>query len=432
MVKNKLCRRKFISHVVGNLAFLILTNTFLLKRLNSKTRPKIVIVGLGIGGATCLQYLNKISNFVEIIVIEKQNEYQTGPLSNLVIGNILERKDICFQINKKRYKNVKFIFENVKRVDVENKSIIFSKNFKIKYDFLILSPGISYKKDILQGYSVSDKKNIPHCWDGESNITQFKKRLADLEDNSKIIITSPDYPYRCPPAPYERASLIANYQRKLNKKVKILILDSKNSFTKQENFFREWQISFRDVIEWIPREKGGKVIFFDQKKGLVKNSDGQTFRADFIHIIPEQKAASIFFDSDLLNGGKDWCEINPVSFEINRFKDIYAVGDSINAWAMPKSAFSANSQAKILAINLINKILEKDYIDPVFLNTCYSFSKEDRAFSISAWYRLNVTKDKIISLGSSESDVNANNEDRKLEARHAIGWYETMVNDLFI
>ena len=432
MEKNRSGRRKFISNTITTLAFLFLANTFLLKRLNSKTRPKIVIVGLGIGGATCLQYLNKISNFVDIIVIEKQNVYQTGPLSNLVIGNILQRKDICFKINKKKYKNVKFIFENVKRIDVENKSVVFSKNLKVKFDFLILSPGISYKNDILQGYSVSDKKNIPHCWDGESNIIQFKKRLRDLENNSKIIITSPDYPYRCPPAPYERATLIANYQRKLNKKVKILILDSKNSFTKQENYFHEWQVNFRDEIEWIPRSKGGKVIFYDQKKNLVKNSDGQIFKGDFIHIIPEQKAASIFFDSELLNDGKDWCEINPISFEINRFKDIYAVGDSIDAWAMPKSAFSANSQAKILAINLINKILEKDYIDPVFLNTCYSFSKEDRAFSISAWYRLNMTKDKIISLGSSESNVYANDNDRKLEAQHAIGWYETMVNDLFM
>ena len=132
MVKNKFGRRKFISNFIGNLAFLFLANTFLLRRLNSKTRPKIVIVGLGIGGATCLQYLNKISNFVDIIVIEKQNEYQTGPLSNLVIGNILERKDICFKINKKKYKNVKFIFEKVSRVDVENKSVIFSKDLKIK------------------------------------------------------------------------------------------------------------------------------------------------------------------------------------------------------------------------------------------------------------------------------------------------------------
>ena len=171
--------------------------------------------------------MNKISNLVDIIVVEKQNEYQTGPLSNLVIGNILKRKDICFKINKNKYENVKFIYENVSAIDVKSKSVRFSKDLKINYDFLILSPGISYKNDIIQGYSVTDKKNVPHCWDGESNIIQFKKRLTDLENNSKIIISSPDYPYRCPPAPYERATLIANYLRKLNKKVKILILDSK-------------------------------------------------------------------------------------------------------------------------------------------------------------------------------------------------------------
>ena len=431
MIKNKFSRREFLSHIIGNLTFLLVANNFLLKRLNAKTKPKIVIVGLGIGGATCLQYLSKISDLVEIIVVEKLNEYQTGPLSNLVIGDILKREDITFKINKNKYKKVKFIYENVRVVDVENKSIIFSKDLIINYDFLILSPGISYKNNILEGYNIADKKNIPHCWDGQSDIIRFKRRLSDLEDNSKIIISSPDYPYRCPPAPYERASLIANYQRKLNKKVKILILDSKNSFTKQENFFKEWQNGFRDVIDWIPRNKGGKVTFYDQKKKFVKNSDGQIIKGDFIHIIPEQKAASIFSDSGLLNEGKDWCEINPISFEVDRFKDIYAVGDSIDAWAMPKSAFSANSQAKVLAINLINKILGRDYIDPVFLNTCYSFSRENRAFSISAWYRLNIKKDKIISLGSSESDVDANNYSRKLEAKHAFGWYETMVNDLF-
>ena len=123
--------------------------------------------------------------------------------------------------------------------------------------------------------------------------------------------------------------------------------------------------------------------------------------------------------------------MNPISFEVLGKKDIYALGDSIDAGDMPKSAFSANSQAKVLTINLINKILERDYIEPVFLNTCYSFSREDRAFSISAWYRLNSLKDRIISLGSVESDTLSTNDFRKTEAKHAYGWYETLVNQLY-
>ncbi len=432
MMKIKEDRRAFISDLIGSLTFLMLSKIFLFKRLNAKKRPRIIILGMGIGGSTCLSYLSKLSDLIEIIVIEKNKKIRTGPLSNLVIGDILDEDYIIFKVNEKKYKTVRFIYDHIKFIDSDNKNIILSDGVRLYFDFLILSPGIGYKENIINGYRTSDKNNIPHCWDGESNILNFKKRLSELEDNSQIIISAPDYPYRCPPAPYERASLIANYKKKKKKNVKILILDSKDSFTKQDNFFREWDLNCRDIIEWIPRSKGGRVIFYDQQNSLVKNDQGQTFKSDFIHIIPEQKAAKVISDSDLIERGEDWCEINPVSFELNGHKNIYAVGDSINAWSMPKSAFSANSQAKVLSINLINKILEKELIDPVFLNTCYSFSKEDRAFSISAWYRLNITKDRIISLGSSESNTNSDSLNRKLEAKHAFGWYETMVKDLFI
>ena len=245
---------------------------------------------------------------------------------------------------------------------------------------MILSPGVGYKENIINGFSINDKKNVPHCWDGGSDILSFKKRLVDLETNSQIIISAPDYPYRCPPAPYERASLIANYKKKIRKDVKILILDSKDSFTKQENFIKEWQSNYKDIIEWVPRSKGGRVVFYDQQNKLVKNDQGQIFKADFIHIIPDQRAAKVITDSDLINKEHDWCQINPISFELNGHKNIYAIGDSINAWAMPKSAFSANSQAKVLSMNLINKILEKNRSIQFFLILVIAFLKKIEHF----------------------------------------------------
>ena len=432
MTKNKIVRRKFILDLAGNLLFLMLSKMFFIKRLGAKTKPRIIILGMGIGGATCLSYLSKLSNFIEIIVIEKSTKVRTGPFTNLVIGDILEEDYITFKINEEKYRNVKFIYNNINFIDSDKQKIVFSDGVKLDFDFLVLSPGIGYKENIIKGFSIHDKKNVPHCWDGGSDILSFKKRLHELEDGSQIIISAPDYPYRCPPAPYERASLIANYKIKIKKNIKILILDSKDSFTKQDNFFREWKSNYKDIIEWVPRSKGGRIIFYDQKNNLVKNDQGQVFKADFIHIIPDQKAAKVITDSNLISKEQDWCQINPISFELEGHKNIYVIGDSINAWAMPKSAFSANSQAKVLSINLINKILEKDPIDPVFLNTCYSFSKEDRAFSISSWYRLNLANDRIISLGSSQSNTNSNNLDRRLEASHAFGWYETMVKDLFL
>ena len=125
----------------------------------------------------------------------------------------------------------------------------------LDYDFLIISPGIGYKNKQVEGYSVNDKENIPHCWDGENEIPYFKKRLDSLENKCKVIISSPDYPYRCPPAPYERASMIANFLKRKNIKFKILIFDSKNSFTKKNIFLNEWKEIYGESIEWISKKK---------------------------------------------------------------------------------------------------------------------------------------------------------------------------------
>ena len=282
-------------------------------------------------------------------------------------------------------------------------------------------------KNQIDGYSIEDKKSVPHCWAGDKNILEFKKRLNDLEDPCNLIISSPDYPYRCPPAPYERASMIANYLK--NKKInfKILILDSKNSFTKKKIFMNEWKKNYGNSIEWISKKDGGKIE--NVKNGVVTTENGLKFSPDLLHIIPNQKASDLFNDSRLITD--DWCSINPVNFEINGHKDIYALGDSVDAGDMPKSGFSANSQAKMLSMNLVNKILDKEYIDPVFLNTCYSFSSKERAFSITAWYKLNNQKNRIVSLGSKESDLEANSLVRLRESKEAFDWYENITKMMY-
>ena len=159
------------------------------------------------------------------------------------------------------------------------------------------------------------------------------------------------------------------------------------------------------------------------------NSHGEKINGDFIHVIPEQKAGKIIFDSKLCDS--DWCKIDPETFQLQNFKDIYVVGDSIDAGDMPKSAFSAESQAKMLSLNLVNRILQKPYLNPVFLNTCYSFSSDDRAFSITSWYKLNSAKDRIVSLGSSESSVDGLNNERIRESKEAFGWYESITKTLY-
>tara|TARA_B100000035_G_scaffold39827_1_gene30046 strand:- start:1508 stop:2806 length:1299 start_codon:yes stop_codon:yes gene_type:complete len=424
-------RRSFLKSSGYLLSTLLFSSLFKINNSVAKTKlkPRIIIVGFGIGGATCLSYLLKFSKDFDIIVIEKNEKIQTCPMSNLVIADIIPYSYISHDYNLKKLKNIKFLKSSVKKINTFKKNLETEDSLKINYDYLILSPGINFRNDIV-GYNSEDSNNIPHCWNGTKDIFKFKKGLNDLGKKSTIIISAPDYPYRCPPAPYERASLLANFLYRKKKKFKIIILDSKDSFTKKEIFLNEWRKYHKGSIEWVSKSSGGKVVYFNKKENYVKTSNGSKFKADFINIIPNQKAAAIITKSEL-NVDKDWCDVNPVTFELKNFKDIFVIGDSIDAGDMPKSAFSANSQAKILATNLVNRIYEKDYLNPVFLNTCYSFSSSQRAFSITSWYKLNNKKTKIISLGSSTTKVDALSHQYYDETRQAYGWYENLVKTIY-
>ncbi len=428
MIKNR-SKRDFIKKMGLSLTGLFLLNVFYFRKAKSNYKPKVVIIGGGVGGASCLRYLSDYSNFIELSIIEKNKNIQTCPFSNLVIGGLKNHEDIVFETKSFYRKKINFVNDYVNKIDIDNKKILLNDKSFLNYDFLILSPGISYKWENIFGLKKNDPKILPHSWDGDKNLHSFKKRIDDLENNSTIIISSPDYPYRCPPAPYERASLIANYLIKKRKKFKILILDSKDSFTKKKLFIREWDLFYKNKIEWVSRSDGGQVVEIDSNNKIVKTKNGQKYKGDIIHIIPDQKASDLFFQSKLISN--DWCNVNPVTFELNGFKDIYVLGDSIDAWDMPKSAFSANSQSKALSQNLVNRILEKEYINPAFLNTCYSFSAPERAFSISSWYRLNSEKNRIVSLGTKESDVNASDYQRKKETIEAYGWYESLTKEIY-
>ena len=426
MENSKNTRRKFLHYIKNFFLLSFLSQFFFVKNLKAKNiKPKVIVIGSGFGGGTCIKFLSKYSKILDLHVIDKYTQIQTCPFSNLVIGNIMDYKDITFDINKNI--EAKFHTGEIKYINSEKKRIYFSNDLWMDYDFLILSPGIGFKKNQIDGYSIDDESFVPHCWTGNKKILEFKKRLNSLDDGSSLVISAPEYPYRCPPAPYERASMIANYLMKKKKQFKIFILDSKNSFTKKEIFFNEWKKKYNNSIEWINKKDGGKVI--NVNNGVVTTEGGLKFSSDFLHIIPNQQASEIFHNSKLTSD--DWCSINPINFEITGSKDIYALGDSIDAGDMPKSSFSANSQAKMLSMNLVNKILEKDYVEPVFLNTCYSFSSIDRAFSITSWYRLNSQKNRIVSLGSKESYVDASDFDRLRESKEAYDWYENITKMIY-
>jgi len=399
-----------------------------IKGVRANYKPRIVIVGSGFGGGTCIRYLEKFYGTFDVILIEKSNYYYTCPFSNYVIGGFRPLNHNKFSLDNIKKRGVKVIIDKVNFIDSEKKIIRFSSKNYISYDWLILSPGVSFKWDQIEGYTESVNETNPHGWNGRLS-GLISQKIDSLDNNSKIIISAPDYPYRCPPAPYERASMIAHRLKNKGYKFKILIFDNKDFFSKQKLFFKAWKTLYPGSIEWIPRKNGGQIKKFNKDSNEIINSFGERIKADFINIIPNQKAASIFFKSNLIY--KDWCEVNPTTFELKNNKFIHVIGDSINAWDMPKSAFSANSQGKVCAENVKNIILQKEILNPVFLNTCYSLASKDYGFSISSWYKVNSSNDKIVSLGSKESNIDASLSSRKEETYQSHGWYETVTNEIF-
>ena len=420
MIKSK---RSFIK----NIGLGIISLPFF-RGVRADYKPKVVIIGGGFGGGTCLRYLMRFSELIDITLIEKDTEYYTCPFSNYVLGGFRNMDENKFYYKKIDPKRVRIINKNASFIDSEKKKILLVDKEMVSYDRLVLSPGISFKWDGIAGYNYLSNLEHPHGWSGKyANI--ISKKIDALQDKATIVISAPEYPYRCPPAPYERASLIAYNLKKKGKKFKILILDNKNSFTKKELFLEAWEKLYPESIEWIPKDKGGRVKQLESKKKIVHTYSGEKVKADFINIIPEQKCSDIFQNSYLTDN--DWIRVNPKTFELHDHKYIHAIADSIDAGDMPKSAFSANSQGKVCAENIINLILERPVSEPVFFNTCYSLAAPEYGFSISSWYRVNQTNDKIVSLGSKESPLNVSKKIRKQEYFQSIGWYKSVTKDLF-
>ena len=416
-------KRSFIKYFLGGLI-----GFPLLRGVRAEYKPRIVVIGGGFGGGSCLRYLDSFSDKLDLILIEKNRNYYTCPFSNYVLGGFRDINKNKFNYGNLKKRGINVINKKVLLIDSEKKKILL-EDASLNYDWLVLSPGISFKWDGIEGFDKHQATKFPIGWSGGRDILKIFKKVQSLSSGSKVVIVPPDYPYRCPPAPYERASMIAYFlkMRKIN--AKILILDCKDDFTKSKLFFRAWEKLYPDMIEWIPKSKGGKVVRIDSKENQIILESGQNIKADILNVIPEQKASDLIRNSGLING--DWCRINPKTFELESNKNIHVIGDSIDAGDMPKSAFSANSQGKACAENLINIIFQKKLSNPVFLNTCYSLAAERYGFAISSWYRVSSVDDRIVSLGSKSSPLKWDRDLGKREAHESYQWYTSITDEIF-
>lgn len=392
-------------------------------------KKRVVIVGGGFGGAAAAKYLRKFDSELEIVLIEEKKEYYTCPFSNAVIAG-MEKIDFIKHDLKElsRKHNINVVYAKVKKVDGATNSVILESGEVITYTKAIVSPGIDFKYD--KGYTAENSKHSPHAVQAGEQTVLLQKQLENMKDGGTFVMVAPADPFRCPPGPYERISLVAHYLKTNKPNSKIIVLDQKDKFSKQGLFTNGWKELYGDLIEWRAAQFGGKVISVDPIKKVVVTEDEEVI-ADVLNYIPNQKAAKLAFDSGLTQG--DWCPIVPKTFESKLVKNVYVIGDAANAAPMPKSAFSASTQGKVTALQISRILSGKEIVNPPKLaNTCYSLLSPTYGISIAAVY--NTTDDKIISVdgaGGVSPESDPDGHIRLLESKYAYAWYESQTDDVF-
>jgi len=401
----------------------------------SAAGKKVVIVGGGIGGATAANYLKKMDSSIDVTIIEYNKDYYTCFMSNEVIGGNRDIESIHFTYEKLKAKGVNVIFDTVTGIDAKAQTVQTKGGQSVAYDRCIVSPGVDYKWEAIEGYNADVAANTaPHAWKAGPQTKLLRKQLEEMKDGGTVVIACPPNPFRCPPGPYERISQIAAYLKENKPKSKIIALDPKNKFSKFGLFMDGWKRHYgygtdASIIKWVKADEGGKVVKVDAATKTVTTDSGDTYKADVLNIIPPQKAGKIAFDAGLTEG--DWCPVEHKTFESKIHKNIHVIGDSSIASPMPKSGYSANSQAKVCAAAVASLLNGVEMVEPSWVNTCYSvIAPKVDGISVAMVYA--YEGGKIVKVKGSGGLTGAYDAElRKREVLYAHSWFENITADTF-
>lgn len=394
-------------------------------------RPRVVIVGGGFAGATCAKYLRRYVKDVEILLVEPNRTYHTCPFSNTVLAGMNPMAFIAHDYARLQSEYaINVIPQTATEIDPVAKQVDLADGRRLGYDWLVLSPGIDMRWDAIEGYAADTAQRMPHAWQAGGQTRLLRQQLQAMDNGGTVIIAPPANPYRCPPGPYERASLIAHYLKYTKPKSKVLILDAKDSFSKQALFKQGWEALYPGMIEWVKGSDWGGLGRADAGQGALYSIFDKAFKGDVVNLIPPQQAGGIARRSGLANAD-GWCPVDQRSFESSVHPDLFVIGDAAVAGQMPKSGFAANSQGKVCAAAIAARILEVELPEPSYVNTCYSLVGPNYGISVAAVYRLLDGQIRKVEGAGGVSPLDADREFRQDEARYTKGWYRSITSDVF-
>ena len=423
----ELTRRNFSVFAGASLA--TLSSSLFVPSAFGQAKPRLVVIGGGPGGATVARYVAKDSTgAIDVTLIEPSKTFTTCFFSNLYVGGFRNLKSLTHNYDKVRKAGVKVVHAMATSIDRDKKQVVLAGGSRVPYDRLVIAPGIDLKWESVPGYSEAAAQIMPHAWKPGPQTQLLVKKLNALKDGDLIVMVAPPNPYRCPPGPYERASMFAHVlKKKGHKKSKIIIVDPKPAFSKQAVFMEGWEKHYPGMIEWQDPKIHGGIKGVDPKTGEVK-TDFANYKAALVNVIPAQMAGKIARDAGLANQS-GFCPIDPESMKSKVDGNIFVVGDASIAGDMPKSAFAANSQAKVAAMIIRAELVKSRAFPARYTNTCWSLIAPDDDIKVGGNFEPGDGKIKQGAGFVSQKGEAA--ELRKQNYKESVDWYNGIVADIF-
>jgi NADPH-dependent 2,4-dienoyl-CoA reductase/sulfur reductase-like enzyme len=393
----------------------------------AQSAAKVVVVGGGFGGATAARALHR--GGLDVTLVEANPTYVSCPFSNEVIAGLQPMAAQRFGYEGLVRAGIQVVHAAATGIDAGARRVTLADGSTLAYDRLVLSPGIDLRFDAIPGYDAAAADRMPHAWKAGEQTLLLARQLAAMPEGGTVVLSVPGNPYRCPPGPYERASLIAHVLKTTKPRAKLILLDAKDTFSKQRLFQSAWAALYPTQLEYVPLAEGGQVSAVDPDAMIVR-TDFSEYKADVACIIPPQRAGRIAAVAGVADRS-GWCPIDPVTFESRLVPGIHVIGDAAIAGAMPKSAFSANAQAKVCADAVIDLLAGRAPEIPKLINTCYSLVAPGYGISIAGVYHPAGGVLADVEGAGGISPVDAPMALREQEALYAADWYRTMTRQVF-
>jgi sulfide dehydrogenase [flavocytochrome c] flavoprotein chain len=418
-------RRKFLQLSVGAAGGAVLRRARAAQPRN-RIEAKVVVVGGGFAGASCAVTLRRLNPAIEVTLVDPDDRYVTCPMSNSVLAGFRGIESISVSRLGLRRAGVKYVRDWVTSIDARLRRARLAGGAVLAYDRLVMAPGIRFLWGHPEGYDRDTAQVMPHAWQAGAQTQILAAQLRAMRDGGVVAISVPAGPMRCPPGPFERASLIAAFLQQAKPRSKVLIFDSNNHFPRQDVFDDAWQSLYPGMIEWIPVLDGGAVLRVaveDNKKILYTSQGGHP--VDVANIIPPQAPGIAAVQAGLASD-HGWCSINPETFESRLVAAVHVIGDACIADPMPKAASAASAQARQCALAIAAVIDGREPPAPLFESVCYSLLARRRALSIHGRFALAAGAIRAVA-GSEGPGATASEQ----EARNAEVWYQGLVADSF-